>query len=563
MKINAVSIIAVLGIATFANCLLNPFVWDDHDYIINNPATRTLNILTFFGENIFNNTNQYRPLVVAYFAILYNIFGTSQFFYHFIQVGLHLINTYLLFILFKSFFNKKLALFLALIFLVHPMQVESVSYISASGGTLLFLFGISTLLIMRSNRSTIKASLAGQVLLLSSILAKETGILFYPLVLLYKFLFSKNGVVKSCIFSAVSLLAYFLLRSFIGNVSLETRLMIPIARADFTERMINIPNVLFYYIKTFFFPMTLAIDQQWIVKSLNFKEFYFPLFIDISFFSAIIFFGYILYMQKSKYLPIYFFFSLWFLMGLALHSQIIPLDMTVADRWFYFDMAGLLGIIGTAIQANITLIKKYNVILFIIAGISIIGLMTRTIIRNNDWNNPTDLYKHDIAISDNYLLQEELALQFVREGKFKEALIPAKKSVAYFPTDLNLYNLGYIYERMGNIKQAKQEYMKAMQAKNFLPWKHRHYLAVYTRLGNILVTQDEPEYAKKFLTDALQDYPDSARLWFLLALTEYKLQHQDAAISFAEKAVRLAPDDPIMNNIYQRLLNNLSIEIRY
>ena len=121
-----------IGILVYFNSFFGQFVWDDLIYFVNNPEIHSFNLFKLFGENIFNKATYYRPIPATYFSLLLNIFGGQTFFYHLIQVVIHIINSILVFKLFSLFFNKKPSFFLSLIFLVHPMNVESVSYIAAS-----------------------------------------------------------------------------------------------------------------------------------------------------------------------------------------------------------------------------------------------------------------------------------------------------------------------------------------------------------------------------------------------------------------------------------------------
>jgi protein O-mannosyl-transferase len=560
--VKAVHIIFIVGILVFANMLFSPFVWDDNDYILNAAVVHTFSIPSFFSSNVFNNAGQYRPLSVFYFASLYTIFGGNQFFYHGIQLLLHITNAVLLFFLFKAFLSKRLSLFLSLVFLVHPLQVESVSYISASDSPLFFLFGISALLLGISQKRTDKKSGFQFVLLFISLLIKETGILFFPLILFYQYLFKKRNVLFSLLFCSITIAVYYIVRSIIGNVSLANRPMIPIARLSFTDRLFTMPQVLFYYLKTFFFPATLAINQQWVVTKITISNFYLPLFSDIFFFGLLSVLGYVLY-KRTVAFKIYCFFSVWFLLGLGLHSQIVPLDATVADRWAYFALAGLLGMIGILLQNLLpTVLKKNNTLFISVAVVVILLFSLRTILQNSVWQNPVKLWHQAISVDDNYLSEEELSTVLLMNGQVQQALFPAKKSVAQFPSDLNLYNLGYIYELSGKYHLAQKAYLGAYHAKNYIPWQHKHYLAVYVRTGNVLLYFKKWKQAKLVLANGLNDYPDTPELLIRLSISDYELGDHKKALALAKQAHQLAPENSSVSIIYQKISNNLRITIQ-
>lgn len=109
--IKVIAIFTVVGLVVFGNMLFNGFVWDDNGYIVSNNSLHSLNLLWLFGPNLFNAVGLYRPITAVYFALLYNIFGLQPFFYHLLQLSLHIADSCLLLYLFRKFFNDKLSLF--------------------------------------------------------------------------------------------------------------------------------------------------------------------------------------------------------------------------------------------------------------------------------------------------------------------------------------------------------------------------------------------------------------------------------------------------------------------
>src|SRR6266480_264319 len=97
-----ISIIAVVGFLVFFNMLFNDFVWDDKTYILNNPQTHQINFLLSFGKNIFNDVGQYRPIPATYFSFLYRLFGDTSFFYHLLQLLLHITCTVFVYLIFRK-----------------------------------------------------------------------------------------------------------------------------------------------------------------------------------------------------------------------------------------------------------------------------------------------------------------------------------------------------------------------------------------------------------------------------------------------------------------------------
>jgi hypothetical protein len=140
-KINKLSnwqaafIIAVLGLAVFWTGLTNPFQGDDLGQIVNSiPAHSINNVKLFFEGSTFYNGQglaplsgtYYRPLMVTFYALIYSVFGNHPFFFHLFQLLLAIGSTIILYLFFKFSFKPVLALFLSLIFLIHPIDSQVV-----------------------------------------------------------------------------------------------------------------------------------------------------------------------------------------------------------------------------------------------------------------------------------------------------------------------------------------------------------------------------------------------------------------------------------------------------
>jgi len=561
--LKAIHFIVIVGIIVFFNMLFNDFVWDDTSYIIGNSQIHNINLMIAFGRNVFNIAGQYRPIAATYFSILYSLFGNLSFFYHFLQIILHIFCSILLYILFRRFLSSGIALFSALIFLIHPINVESVSYIAQTGNQLLLIFGLVPLLFLTRKNISIKLLITNFFLLLLSLLTKETGIIFLFLIILNNILIQKNNLFKLITGTLITVCIYAYFRFVIGQVDLIIRPLTPIAELPLLERILNIPAIIFYYLKTFLFPRTLIINQQWIIPSVNFSSFYFPLIIDIIFFFLIGAFGiYIFKYKKNKFKP-YFFFTAWFLVGLFFHSQIFPLDITVADRWFYIPLVGLLGILGIFYQSLSQQLSKYRKTSFLLAVVIIIFLSLRTIIRNANWQNAITLYNHDILINDDFTIENDLGLEYANRGEYNKALKYFQRSVALKPFEINLENLGSAYESLENLQKARIYFNQALHAKNYnASYPHKHEINTYTSNASMLVYFDDPSTAKRFIQDALQDYPESSDLWMFLSIVKSKLHDKQGALEAANKGYQLYPDQ-LNLYIYNQIFNDRPFSIPF
>src|SRR4029077_5166175 len=98
---------------------------------------------------------------------------------------------------------------------------------------------------------------------------------------------------------------------------------------------------------------------------------------------------------NRKQQKLYVFFSFWFVIGIGILLQISPLGMTVADRWFYFPIVGLLGMLGIVMQEFLPSIKRQYILYFCLASLLIALLSFRTFLRTFDYKDNMTLYAHD------------------------------------------------------------------------------------------------------------------------------------------------------------------------
>lgn len=560
----AIIIIAIIGLAVFANMLINSFAWDDLSYIVYNPEVHKFDLFELFKPSFFNHGTQYRAFSAVYFSFLHNIFTDNAFFYHFAQLSLHITNTALLFLFLKKFFAKNVSFVLSLLFLIHPIQVESVSFIGATVSPLFFFFGITTLLIVSSKRLLERAYSYPLIflLLLLCLLTKETGAGFVVAAAGFVFLFQRKFFLSVFGTSIVMTAVYSFIRFFIGGVGLtekNVRAVTPIIHMSLPERLLNIPAVLFYYIKTLFFPKDLAIDQVWVVKYIDFPNFYFPLLVDTVFLGIIGFLGYVLF-KKGKHFSLYIFFLLWFAAGISIHLQILPLDMTVADRWFYFPYVGLLGLLGLATTLLPKKFLKRNVAISAVV-IVLVLLSVRSIVRNTNWQNDTTLLLHDIKVHSNYELENNLASFLLYQRRFDESLVHGKRSVELYEYDKNLTNLGFIYEQLKDNKNAEASYRKSISL-YYKPTRNDAAISrAYLRLSGIYLFSGNPKQAESVLLEAVKRYPNNGVLWSFLAQAQYDQKKQEEALISAGKAKKYLPS-AATNTLYELIKAEKEVDVR-
>jgi len=240
---------------------------------------------------------------------------------------------------------------------------------------------------------------------------------------------------------------------------------------------------------------------------------------------------------------------LWFLAGIIAHIQIFPLDMTVSDRWFYFPIVGILGIIGVVTQTikPLDLRIEHTAIIVVITILTLYSL--RSIKQNMYWHDGISLYSYNMQMKNHDVaVENQLAIQLAHAGRINESQIYLEELVAKYPRDITfINNLATVYELQGNFSQAKVYYNKILEDGTG---------DSYYALARITLDIDgDPIECKMLTLSGLQKYPKSPYLWKILALADYALGNKQDALAEAKKAVDILPN-PETEKVYKTIYND-------
>ena len=161
-KSTVILLLALSVFFVYANTLLNGFVWDDEEQIVNNTVIRNwgnlpyvLTSSTFYAGGAGLSGGFYRPVLSFCNMLNYSVWGLDPLGYHLFQIFFHFINAVLVYVLLKMiFYDRKVsngdivAFLAALMFAVHPANVESVAYIGSIGEIFYVLFLLSGMIVL-------------------------------------------------------------------------------------------------------------------------------------------------------------------------------------------------------------------------------------------------------------------------------------------------------------------------------------------------------------------------------------------------------------------------------
>ena len=174
--------------------------WDDPWYVQNNQLIRSWHPDNLYGIATRTVSRNFAPLTVFSFLVDHTVWGLNPAGYHATNVLLHLINGLLVFVLITRLSGSRLVGFsTALLFVVHPVQVESVAWISARKGLLAAAMMLGSLIFWLRPDRTARAELAGLAFFIGALLAKALAVVLPPIVLLYDVLVRRRSFSESLV----------------------------------------------------------------------------------------------------------------------------------------------------------------------------------------------------------------------------------------------------------------------------------------------------------------------------------------------------------------------------
>lgn len=553
--------IIIIGLITFFNSLFNNFVGDDYGQVVYNSAIQSIwNIPIFFRTSTFALGNgisgiYYKPLLLITYTIIYALFGPNALAFHFPQFILFVANAILLFLLLKKFIHIQLSFLLSVIFLVHPINQAVAGYIADLQDTLFFFFGLLALLFSMSEKIKHSQIIVFSLLLLS-VLSKETGVAFILINLFYIAFFKKQQLIRTLIISVLLLVCYWIAHFYAVGTQFTASNFSDISRLSLQIRVLNIPEIILFYLQTFLFPINLSVNYNWVISNITFLNFYLPLLIDILFFSSLIIAAKKIRIRKSGLFLPFVFFIFWFIIGLGFHLQIIPLDATVATSWFYLPLAGLLGIIGILIQVYIPS-KLPKTVLHYFLTFTILIFTLLTIIRNSNFTDNLTLTCHDANVTPSYSLENSCGNSLAVAGSYTQAQKHLELSVKYAPYYYaNWFSLGTVLgiegaqtHNMLLIKKGENDIHLSIQMEPNLP-------TYYESLGYLYLNYNDPTTTIPFLSNAVQKFPNDYKLWLYLSIVEYKVGNRNSAVHMIKTSYNLNPLNPDVVFEYNKIVHH-------
>lgn len=380
----AIALITGVALAAYSNTFYVPFLFDDEANILKNP---NIQIRVFTWERcmqLIGNTYKESIRVFSYFTLTLNYyFGEFNVFgYHLVNFSVHIASGVFLYWFLMLTFNLpflkekygsvsyKVALFTSLIFISHPIQTQSVTYIVQRMSSMAGMFYLLAMVLYvkgrlaTGNRQYVYFGAAGLTYLLG-IFSKENVAILPLFILIYEFYFFQNLTISpkgKKILLAVALIVGLI--ALAGLVVWGKRYYDLIIEGykirDFTleERVLTQFRVVLYYVTLLAYPhpSRLNLDYDFPIS----KTILDPPTTLISILIVGGLLGYSIWTAKKR--PVLSFCILWYFGNLVIESSIFPLEMVFEHR-LYLPAIGPFVLFSLSVVRGIEKLKaKYQVL---------------------------------------------------------------------------------------------------------------------------------------------------------------------------------------------------------
>ena len=179
--------LVVLGLIAFWPSVWFDFVnWDDPSYITQNELIKSWSPANLAGIATETVTRNYAPLTIFSYLVDHSLWGDNPCGYHATNVLLHLINGVLVFLLVRQLSGSNFVGWTtAALFMVHPVQIETVAWVSSRKGLLSATFMLSALIVRLKPEASGKQDLWYIGWLIAALLSKALAVVVPAIVLCY------------------------------------------------------------------------------------------------------------------------------------------------------------------------------------------------------------------------------------------------------------------------------------------------------------------------------------------------------------------------------------------
>jgi Tfp pilus assembly protein PilF len=524
--------------------------YDDGEYVIENQYVKDgLNYKSICWAFSSYHAANWHPITWLSHMLDIELYGLNPGAHHQTNVIFHLLNTLLLFFVFRKMTGGLWQSgFVAALFALHPLHVESVAWVAERKDVLSTFFWMLTMFsyVRYAAHPGINRYLPVVGFFILGLMAKPM-LVTLPFVLLlldywplrrmqfnpsaddgYKSQKRSQGLLifweKIPLFSlavASSVMTFLAQKSGGAVGSME---LYPL-----TTRVVNALVAYVKYIGKMIWPANLAVFYPYSESFPGWQIIGAGTLLGLITFAAI---------RSFRQRPWFVVGWLWFLGTLVPVIGLVQVGLqAMADRYTYIPLIGVFIIVAWGVPELLHRWRHKKKLLGLTAISVIIMLGITSWMQIGCWKNSQALFKHALDVTEkNYLAHNAFGNALKEQGKRDEAMRHYLSALEIKPDyAAPHYSMGHTLTEQGKLDDAINHFQKALQIKP-------DHAAVHDHLGYVFMMQGKIEQAIMHYSEALRIKPDDAEIHNRLGLALVSQEQFDNAIIHFQKAVNLKAD---------------------
>ena len=568
-------VIILVTMLSYIPAMRGGYIWDDDHYITENTTLRTPDGL----RRIWLEPKalpQYYPLVHTTFWLEYHLWHVHPFGYHLVNVLLHALNAILLLLL-LSHLRVPGAWLAALLFALHPVQVESVAWITERKNVLsAFFYLASFLAYLRYYDLTVDSDQTSPGIHPATSKVKDNFWPFYPLSF-FLFLCALLSKTITCSLPAAILLVlwwkrdricwrdlpplipYFVVGAFLGltTVWLE-RHHVGAQGAEwalsFVDRVLVAGRALWFYAGKLVWPYELTfIYPRWQIDAGAWWQYLFPVAA-----MAVIFALWLLRHRIGKGPLVAVLFFAGTLFPALGFFDVYPMRFSfVADHFQYLASIGLIALGAATVSILLTGLGPWQRKSGLALCLTVLLIFAIQVWQQGTiYTDAETLYQDTITKNPNsWMAHNNLGVYVESQGNLNEAMAHYAKALEIKPDCAEAhYNMAELFARQGKFEEAVSHHVKALSSRPDYPLPYNGLGTIYAKEGNV----DKAIY---YFSQALKIRPDYASAHNNLGALLAAQGNLDEAIAHFSAALRISPDHfKAHNNLGEALMRQGKID---
>ena len=537
------AIIILLVILVYFPTFSGKFILDDNSLVRNNPYIKKVQRITsyFAQEDGISDrrdvgsyhTGYYRPLINVTYWLDYKLWGMSAPGFRTTNLILHLLSCLLLFKVLVSLVNDRHACFFAtVLFALHPVNTESVSWIVSRNNILVTIFSLFALYFyIRSMRNDSPKAMALSLFCFGcALFSKEFGLMVLPILFLYQ---RSPANERPNISKELANYVLFIGITFVYLVLRQTA----------TSSLVTPSEIGNIWSRIYFFPYLMLVNLRLILLpyglhsfAVDYPDSYFGRE-AIAGFLACILLGLFIWRERRERLLCFSLLS--FLMSIVPILNIIPTSAVtlISMRWLYFPMA----FFSIAITRFIQRFMQLNRFL----ALACVGLVLlyfgaySYLLNKNLWHDENTFFEREVVEFKNYLYAGGFAENLLDKKKYQEAEQYFRIAIENYPDEAKNYvNYSALLIETGRMNEAMLFLNKAKP----LTMTHKERGEWFNNMGMAYFKLGKRAEALKSFTKAIIFYPNEQRFWTNLGGTYGYLGDYENSVLVLKKALEIFPD---------------------